>query len=144
LEYNEIFYSGITIMPLAPNTEQQAAFAHFSTQERIEYFLTRTMEAEEVWVHADDEGWLMREENNKTILPVWPYENLARGNLAGEMFVQATSLEHFIDILNHNSNQGIDLDIMPMPEQPTTLISIVEILSMYESLIDSGSYFLEG
>ncbi|WP_353570455.1 DUF2750 domain-containing protein [Candidatus Albibeggiatoa sp. nov. BB20] len=130
-------------MSLAPNTERQAGFAKFSAQERIEYFLTRTMEGEEVWVHADDEGWLMREENEKTILPIWPYENLAQANLAGgESTVQATSLEHFIDILNHN--QAIHLDIMPLPEQPIVLISIVEILSMYESLIDSGSYFLEG
>lgn len=131
-------------MPLAPNAEQQAAFAHFSKQERIEYFLTRTIEAEEIWVHADDEGWLMREEDEKTILPVWPYENLARANLGGDMVAQATSLEHFIDILNQNSNRGIDLDMMPLPNQTTVLISIPELLSMYESLIDSGSYFLEG
>ena len=131
-------------MPLAPNAEQQAAFTHFSKQERIEYFLTRTIEAEEIWVHADDEGWLMREEDEKTILPVWPYENLARANLEGDMVTQATSLEHFIDILNQNSNQDIDLDIMPLPDQTTVVISIPELLSMYESLIDSGSYFLEG
>ncbi|MCV6636246.1 DUF2750 domain-containing protein [Candidatus Albibeggiatoa sp. nov. NOAA] len=131
-------------MPLAPNSEQQAAFAQFSAQERIEYFLTRTMEAEEVWVHADDEGWLMREEDDKTILPVWPYENLARANLIGGMVAQATSLEHFIDILNYNRNRGIDLDIMPLPDQPIVIAPVTEILSMYESLIDSGSYFLEG
>jgi len=132
-------------MHFPPTAEQQAAFATLSKQERIDYFLTRTMEAEEVWVHADEQGWLMREEGEKSILPVWPYENIARANIAGsDVTPQATSLEHFIEILNRNVQQPIDLDIMPLPNQPTAFISIAALLSMYESLLDSGTYFLEG
>lgn len=132
-------------MPISPNAEQQAAFAQFSAQERIEYFLTRTMEVEEVWVQADDAGWLMREVDDKTILPVWPYENLARVSIAGtEGIAQATSLEHFIAVLNQHANQAIHLDIMPLPDQTPVLMPIAELLNMYESLLDAGTYFLEG
>jgi len=132
-------------MHFQPTASEQASFAHFSGRERLEYFLTRTMEAEEVWGHADEEGWLMREENGKTILSVWPYQNLAQANIAtSNTTPQATSLEHFIEILQHNLGQDIHLDIMPLPGQNFVLMTARELLSMYESLMDAGTYFLEG
>ncbi len=132
-------------MHFQPTEAEQGSFAGFSTRERLNYFLTRTMEVEEVWGHADAEGWLMRTEGDKSILAVWPYQNLAQAYItSADGNPQATSLEHFIDILQRNLSQAIYLDIMPLPNQSPVLMSAKELLSLYESLMDAGTYFLEG
>ncbi len=113
-------------------------------QERIAYFLSRAIECEEVWGHADPVGWIMREEDGKTILQVWSYRSLAKDCiLDADLSAESFSLERFIEILEH-AREPIHLEILPMPQRPGALIEAREVLGMFESLIDSGTYFMEG
>lgn len=131
-------------MHYQPTDTELAHLQVMSSSERIEYFLTRAIECEEIWGHADSEGWVLREDGVKSILPVWSYQNLANASLdRADLHVQATSLEHFIDILSRRE-EGIFLEILPAPGQAGALISASELLGMFESLMDAGTYFLEG
>jgi hypothetical protein len=131
-------------MHYQPTTAELAELPAMTDKERTYYFLTRSVECEEIWGHADAEGWLMREDDEKTILPVWPYQSLAQACIKdAELHAQATSLERFIEILSE-TEETIYLEVLPTLEQRGALISATELLSMFESLIDCGTYFLEG
>ncbi len=127
-----------------PTESELATLPTLPTSERIYYFLTRAIECEEIWGLSDGAGWIMREAEGKTILSVWPYESLARTcNDDPDLYPNSISLERFLEILSHPP-EPIHLDILAMPECPGALIAADEVLSMFESLIDSGTYFLEG
>jgi len=127
-----------------PTETELAALPSLPTNERLYYFLTRAIECEEVWGLTDQVGWVMREAEGNTILPVWSYESLAKAyNDDADLHPESTSLERFIEILRHPP-EPIYLDILAMPGCPGVLIPADEVLGMFESLIDSGTYFLEG
>lgn len=114
--------------------------------QRLEYFLTRVMEAEEVWSLADNQGWVMREEGDKTILSLWPYRQCADACIVEtDLQSHATSLDHFVESILHTLiAEGIDLEILPSREASGALLSAIELQSMFKSLMESGEYFLEG
>lgn len=133
-------------MQHAPTKLEQKTIADMSNVQRLEYFLTRTMESEEVWGLADSEGWLLQEIDGRTILPIWPYRQFANEciNAAG-VHAGSVSLEHFVDnILQSLIAQDIDLELWPGKEREGYQLSAGALLEMFTSLFDSGEYRLEG
>lgn len=127
-----------------PTPTELADLPDMPDQERIDYFLTRAIECEEVWGHADAEGWIMHEDDGKTILRVWSYQDLASDCIGdANLSADSLSLERFIEVLEH-TEERIHLEILPLPQRPGALLDAREALGMFESLIDSGAYFLEG
>jgi hypothetical protein len=131
-------------MHFQPTPTELADLPEMPFRERILYFLTRAIECEEVWGHADDEGWILGEEDGKTILRVWSYQVLASDCLEGAgLKPESLALERFIEVLE-GAQETIHLEILPMPQRPGALIEAGELLSMLEGMMDSGSYFMEG
>ncbi len=133
-------------MHYQPTSTELSDIPGMSDSQRIYYFLTRAIESEEIWGHADAQGWIMRNEDDKTILSVWPYKTLAHDCLPDEtLSTQAISLEHFIDTLAQAlTQQSIHLEILSLPHQAGAIIEAAELLNMFKSLMESGTYFIEG
>lgn len=115
--------------------------------ERLNYFLTRTVEAEEIWSLGNTNGWELQERDGRTVVHVWPYVELARLNLppdSASASPQATSLEHFFqNILPIMIEQEIFLDIISMPEAPGRLIAASDLYTMLESMLESHEYYFD-
>lgn len=114
--------------------------------ERAQYFLTRTLESEEIWGLADTQGWVLHEEEGRSILPLWPYRQFANECIdAVDQEAQSTSLDHFVENVLHNLvAQEILVELWPTPRQRGVLLDATELQATFHSLMESGEYFLEG
>lgn len=133
-------------MRYEPTQQELQDIVTMPAPQRLQYFLTRVMEAEEVWGLADSQGWVMREDGDKTILSIWPYRQCADACIAEpDLQSHATSLDHFVESILHTLiAERIHLDILPSRDASGALLSAVELQSMFKSLMESGEYFLEG
>lgn len=135
-------------MHFEPTPQEYAALQDMSGPALLEYFLTRVAEVEEVWGLGNASGWVMREQDGQTSLPVWPYQQLA-ANCAiddwQDQVCQSVSLEHFIQhILKLLIQNDIQLEIMPSETRPGHIVAAQQLATLFESILDSGEYFLEG
>lgn len=116
-------------------------------QERFHYFLTRALEGEEIWSVGDSNGWLLNDSNGITTVCVWPYRELAvtYGSAGGSSRPLAVSLEHFVyKLLPIMIEQGIKINLFPTTLERGLVLEPQELLSIIESMMDSGEYYMEG
>jgi len=135
-------------MKYKPSNTELSELDSYSTKERLHYFLTRAVESEEVWGLSNQSGWVMREADEQTILPVWPYQGLAENCAENEWqnYVPgAVSLEHFVyKLLPVMIAQEIKVEILPTTNQPGNLLDARELSSLLEGMLESGEYYMEG
>jgi hypothetical protein len=134
-------------MQFIPTQNEISSLNTMENSERLQYFLTRTIEAEEVWALSDNEGWILQEDNDCIVLQLWPYQQLAReyANQDTSCYPAATSLDHFVhSLIAHLIQQNIELDILPLKNKPGVRISASKLNELYESLLEAGDYYLEG
>lgn len=134
-------------MQFTPSANELTALHAMPADERLLYFLHRTLEAEEVWGLTNASGWVIREEDDTTYLPVWPYKSLAAACAEGDwqdLDPEAMSVEHFLHkVMPMLVEQDISLDIIPTESQQGVQITAAKLLEMYESLLEAGQYFIE-
>jgi hypothetical protein len=135
-------------MKYHPSNNELAEIESYSAKERLHYFLTRAIESEEVWGLSNQSGWVMKEQNERTILPVWPYQVMAAKCAENEWqdYVPgAVSLEHFVyKLLPTMISQDIKVEILPTKNHPGTLLNAGELSSLFEGMLESGEYYMEG
>ncbi len=135
-------------MPYAPSEAELSSLKSASAEERLHYFLTRAMESEEVWGLGDRSGWRIKEVADKEMIAVWPYKPLAEacaGEDLGAAQADAVSLEQFVDrVLKLMADQRLLVEVFPTPTQPGHILHARELGELFESMMDSGEYFLEG
>lgn len=133
-------------MRYAPTQQELQEVGTLPPPKRLQYFLMRVIEAEEIWSLADRHGWVMHEDADKTILPVWPYAQFANACIVeSDLQSHATSLDHFVEnILQTLIAENIHIEVLPSLSSSGALLSAIELQSMFKSLMESGEYFLEG
>ena len=116
--------------------------------ERLHYFLTRAIEAEEIWSLGNANGWELQQRDGRELVPIWPYLELARINKIQKISTaspQATSLDHFFqNILPSMIEQKIDLEVVCMPGTAGRLITATDLYAILEGMLEAGEYYLEG
>lgn len=144
-------------MRYAPYEYEYQNMNDFSRNEVLDYFLTRTFEAEEIWT--------LRSSNNRCftqslddresdpschanlMVPVWPYKRLAQdfnNGLNTRCQIDAESLEDFLDrSLQYFIDKHYTLNIMPRHNKPVCLIEAEKLLSILEGMIDAGEYRMD-
>ena len=132
----------------APTSTELNILSKASNEERLDYFLTRAMESEEVWGLSNQSGWVMREEENGScILPVWSYSTLSQSCAQGDWASHtpdSVSLEHFVyRILVTLKEQQIQLEVLPSQHQSGLLIKADSLFEIFERKLDAVEYFLE-
>jgi hypothetical protein len=132
-------------MHYAP-TQNELSFLDGATlAERLDYFLTRCIEAEEVWSIRNGLGWATKELDGISVLPVWPYAELASTCVKGSNTPDAVSLEHFIyNLLPSMIEQEIQIEILPTGAQQGLVMEAQALFEIIERKLDAGEYFLEG
>jgi len=135
-------------MKYAPTESELNTFSTMSEDERFLYCLTRIVEAEEVWGLAEDQGWIMSEINDQSVLPIWPYKSIASISKRSAWETtepQAISLEYFVyqtsQLLIDNQ---IGVEVAPTLDQPGRIVEPKEFFNTLENLMESGEYFMEG
>jgi hypothetical protein len=135
-------------MRYSPYAEECDAVETMANAELLDYFISRTVESEEVWGLGDETGWIMRERGSQTILPVWPYRKYALDCAADEWKTQApnaVSLEHFVyRVLHLLIDQDVQVEVMPRQQAAGCLIGPQRLREMFEGVIDAGEYTLDG
>lgn len=135
-------------MHFAPTSNELSLLDEATPGERLDYFLTRSMEAEEVWSLSNGVGWIIKELDGKSVLPVWPYSELARACVQGSQeksTPDAVSLEHFIyNLLPLMISQEILIEILPTGAQQGLVMEAQALFEIIERKLDTGEYFLEG
>lgn len=135
-------------MHQAPTATEADLLKNATTQERLDYFLTRAMECEDVWGLSNASGWVMKEDSDTCILPVWPYAVMAEACAEDEWedyVPDSTSLEHFVyGILPQLREQAIDIAIMPTPQDPGLRVDAKALFEIFERKLDTVEYFLDG
>ena len=135
-------------MHFAPTAQEHDALLTMSGPALMEYFVVRAAEVEEVWGLGDASGWVMRELADQTTLPVWPYQQLDNNCAVDDWQGQeckSVSLEHFISrILKLLIENDIQVEIMPSESAQGFIMSPQQLLTLFEGILESGDYFLEG
>lgn len=135
-------------MRYQPSASETLEVESYSAQERLHYFLSRAIEAEEIWGLSNQAGWVMKEDNNITTLPVWPYEIFAANCATSEWqnySPGAVSLEHFVyKLLPIMIGQSIKVELLPTANCPGTLLDAGKLAELFEGMLESGEYYMEG
>lgn len=135
-------------MKYQPSTTELSEVESYGAKERLYFFLTRAIESEEVWGLSNESGWVMKEINGQTVLPVWPYQVLAKNCATNEWqdyAPGAVSLEHFLyKLLPLAVEQDIKIEILPTTALPGHLLDAKELASMVDGMLESGEYYMEG
>lgn len=135
-------------MKYLPSETELKELESCDPKEQLDFFLTRVIESEELWGLGNTSGWVMKEINEQTILPVWPYEIFAANCATSEWqdyTATAVSLEHFVyKLLPIMSKQNIKVEIFPSKSLPGSLMKATELASLFEGMMESGEYYMEG
>jgi len=120
----------------------------YGPEERMQYFLSRAIEAEEIWGLSNESGWVMKDQDDYSILPVWPYQQMAKicaVNKWKDYTAGAVSLEHFVyKLLPIMKQQDIRIEILPTAGEAGKIVDAEKLASIFENMMESGEYYMEG
>jgi len=112
--------------------------------ERLDYFISRTMESEEIWRLCDADDWVSRDRSGAMVMPLWPYSGLAAPFAEAGEAADAVSLEHFVyHELNAMHAEGIRVEVFP-GKKAGVLMSAEELFRIFDHKLDEEQYFIEG
>ena len=140
-------------MRYKPSDSEVLEIDTFSAEQRLHYFLSRAVESEEVWGLGDDAGWVLKDVDDKTIIPIWPYEALATAcsqvastqTAFSKTSAMAVSLEQFVySLLPQINHQNIQIEILPTKILPGKIMQARDLSAILEGLMESGEYYMEG
>jgi len=135
-------------MKYAPTNNEMTQLSEMCEDERFTYCLTRMVEAEEIWGLAENEGWILKGNNNLTALPIWPYKSMAEANKINEWQnaePQAISLEYFVYTVSQMlMDNDISVEIFPTENAPGKIMQAKHFFKVLENLMEAGEYFMEG
>ncbi|OAI22040.1 DUF2750 domain-containing protein [Methylomonas sp. MED-D] len=127
-----------------PHPEEIAAVPDMSDEERLEYFLYRIFETDEVWGLKEGPQPLIRELDGRNTLPVWPYKRYAADAVAGEWAHLAPGVESVdfftYQTLNKLAREEVTVEIMPRPGAAGCLITPQRLFGMLENMMESRDY----
>lgn len=136
-------------MRYAPTPLEKELIPKLGHAERMEYFLTRAGECEEIWSLGNDQGWLIHEQDGKDCIHLWNYECLANDYLSQANHpgyqAQSVSLERFVDeLLPTMIEMDLHLQIFATPTEQGAVIKASALFEIFDRKMDSETYFLEG
>ena len=133
-------------MRFAPTTNEQVLMDDLSVKERFHYAISRICECEEVWSLGDENGWQIRDLDDKAVIAVWPYRQMAMEYAQGaENSPICVSLEHFLyTLLKQCQENEIVMEVNPAPDGKGYLIEAAQLYEVLESMVETETYFIEG
>lgn len=131
-------------MHYEPTPSELLYLDSMSGEERLDYFITRSMECEEVWRLCDTDGWVIREKEGMVIMPLWPYRGLAEAAAGAGEAADAVSLEYFVyQELAELQAEGIRVEPFPGREAGLSMEAAM-LLRIFDGKMEQEQYFIEG
>lgn len=114
-----------------------------SGEGRYRYFVKTVCEEEEVWGLADEEGWLMLEEDenpDRDVLVVFPnpeFAALFREKGGYEEFeIESLDLYEFVDWLEDIDAQGMNVAVFPTPDMQCAVMAPERLKLDFQEVFD--------
>lgn len=114
-------------------------------EKRYKYFLQTIFEEEEVWGLADEEGWLLLEddEDDSDVIAVFPraeFAQIFRDKGGFEEFkVEALDLYEFVDWLEDFAEEKMKVAVFPTPDFESAVLPPDRIKLDLQELFDKES-----
>jgi len=111
-------------------------------EKRYNYFIKTVCEEEEVWGLADDEGWLLLEddEDDSEVLAVFPYPEFAeifRANGGFDEFkVASLDLYEFVDWLDDFEKEKMKVAVFPTPDFQSAVMTPQRLKDDFQTEFD--------
>mgnify|MGYP002398737406 CR=1 FL=1 len=134
-------------MRFEPYEAEYAAVPAMTDTERLDYFLLRVFETEEIWGLKTGTQWWSHRVADDECLPLWPYRRYALEAALDEWYdgrPDSISMEYFLYQTLPSLDDGIVLEIMPSAGRPGCRIRPAQLLSILEGMLEAGEYRLEG
>jgi len=135
-------------MRFSPSSEEQTALQTLSLEVRFHYAISRFCECEEVWGLGDDSGWLIRDVDDKAVITIWPYRQMAEECVQGEWSDSepvSVSLEHFLyQLLKQCQENEITMEVCPVPGKTGFMLSAAQLHEVLDNIVETDTYFIEG
>lgn len=131
-------------MRYEPTANELTYLDRLEGEERLLYFISRTMENEEIWRLCDAHGWVVREHDHGEVMQLWPYAGLAQDMASQGEAADAVSLEYFVHHeLPELQSEGVMLEIFP-GVLPGIHMSAARPHDIFDHKMDEEQYFIEG
>ncbi|MBL7827697.1 MAG: DUF2750 domain-containing protein [Saprospiraceae bacterium] len=111
-------------------------------ESRYKYFIRTAASEEEVWGLADEEGWLMLEDDtdNSDVLAVFPNPEFAEifqeAGAFGEFQVEALDLYEFLEWMEDMEAQKIKVGVFPTPDFQCAVMTPDRLLADFQAEFD--------
>lgn len=112
-------------------------------ESRYKYFIRTVAELEEVWGMADDEGWMMLEDDldNTDVLPVFPHREFAelfyeQGEFGEAYKVEPLDLYEFMEWLEDMAEQKIKVGVFPTPDFECAVMTPEKVMADLQTEFD--------
>lgn len=117
--------------------KEQAAVSALRPEQRLEHFVKRVADWEEIWSLKAPSDWVMAgTESGARVFPIWPHPNYAKTcvcNQWSDSSPEAISLEHFMNAwVPGLTKDGVKVAVFPTPNsggavtEPTALKELLE------------------
>jgi len=127
-----------------PTAAELLYIDEMEAEERLYYFISRTMESEEIWRLCNVDDWVSRSDGEKRVMPLWPYSGLALPFAKEGEAPDAVSLEYFVyHELNQLHADSIEVDVFP-GKKPGVRMSAAKLLQIFDHKLEEEQYFIEG
>lgn len=111
-------------------------------EKRYNYFIKSVCEEEEVWGLADDEGWLLLEddEDDSEVLAVFPYPEFAeifriKGGFE-EFKVASLDLYEFVDWMDDFEKEKMKVAVFPTPDFQSAVMTPQKLKEDFQTEFD--------
>lgn len=135
-------------MRFSPSSEEKTALQSLSLEERFHYAIPRICECEEVWGLGDDSGWLIRDVDDKAVITIWPYRQMAEECAQGDWSASepvSVSLEHFLyQLLKQCQDNDITMEVCPAPGKAGLMLTAAQLHEVLDNIVEAETYFIEG
>ena len=111
-------------------------------ESRYKYFIRTTVAEEEVWGLADEEGWLMLEDDSDDtdVLAVFPNPEFAvvfqEAGGFGDFKVEALDLYEFLEWMEDLEEQKIKVGVFPTPDFQCAVMTPDRLVEDYQAAFD--------
>ena len=131
----------------SPYESEYQAVQTMSDTQRLEYFMSRVFEAEEVWFLNTQAGAHYRTLDEEKTFVVWPYKRFATEaalDVWQDSFPASCSLEYFMEQTLEELTQGnFIVEVMPRGSDAGCLINPKRLGAILQGMIYAGEYRLD-
>jgi len=127
-----------------PTANELTYLDELDADERLHYFISRTMESEEVWRLCDADDWVTRHIDDASVMPLWPYAGLAEPFAKAGESADAVSLEHFVyHELAELAAEAVQVEVFPGKAEGVRMDAAM-LFRIFDGKMDEEQYFIEG